>query len=114
MSLQVKKINEARVLEILTQARHHELCRQVEEGMHCLEEVWADHQAKPSLEGYSAPVQAEILLRCGTFLSYWGHFRQIKNCHETAQDWLTEASEIFERLDIADKVAETNMEMAMT
>lgn len=114
MKPSLQTINEVEVLEILTKAHHHELCRQVEEGMSCLNAVWQDIEKKPVIEHYSLPVQGEILLRCGTFLSYWGHFKQIKNCHERAQDWLTEAGEIFSRLKNYDKVAETDMEMAMT
>lgn len=102
------------ILEILTRARHHELCRQINEGFECLKPVWEDVSSRPRLAGYSPPVQGEILLRCGALLSYYSFHQQVKELNETARDWLTEAANIFKKISNKEKIGETELETGIS
>lgn len=107
------RLTEREILEALCLAQDYEFRRQFPEGMAVLKKVWHDVSEKPVTEGLSKPVQGEILLRCGALLRYYSFINQLSK-NDLARDWLTEAYEIFSELGNGDKIAETQMEIAMS
>lgn len=102
------------VLALLSRAHNHEYSRQVIEGIDCLKPFWIHYSVKPDIEAYSLPIQGEILLRCGSLLSYLCQLEQYKLL-DLARDWFTESADIFERIgESTDRVAEVQTELAMT
>ncbi|HLM61872.1 MAG TPA: tetratricopeptide repeat protein [Pyrinomonadaceae bacterium] len=106
-------VSEKDVFNLLGQAKHLEFCRQVDKAMDVLRPVWGDINKPPAADGYSPTVRGEILLRCGSLLSYYSHYKQFEG-QEMSRDWLTEAVRIFKEGEITDKAAEAETELAMT
>jgi len=71
-------VSEKDVFNLLGQAKHLEFCRQVDKAMDVLRPVWGDINKPPAADGYSPTVRGEILLRCGSLLSYYSHYKQFE------------------------------------
>lgn len=106
--------SEREIISLLAQAVDYEFMRQVDKGFECLRPVWSSMEAEPIISGYSKPVQAEILLRCGAWLSYHGVYKAVHEDQERARGWLTESVRLFNEAQISDKVVEAESELAIT
>ena len=83
-----------------------ERCGRYEEALAELRDIWEDTTTFPSVDNFAPRTAAEIILRCGALIGFFGHIKQIPNSQEKSKNLLTEARNRF--LDIYDveKVAE--------
>jgi tetratricopeptide (TPR) repeat protein len=84
---------------------------QFDEAREELGELWPGLGERPALK-FGSPVNAELLLQCGTLTGWLGSARQI-DVQEKAKNLITEAMEIFQSLDDQVKVAESEYELGM-
>jgi len=105
-------VSEIDIFPLLARAQHYDFCRQIDKGVELLKPVWNDFGSRPLVDNYSPPVAAEILLRCGSLLSYISHFKQLPY-QDMARNWLTESAEIFTQVENPDKVAEAETDLGM-
>jgi tetratricopeptide (TPR) repeat protein len=106
------KIGEKEIFNILGRARDYALCMKFDECLEAMSPLWSVLTGKPQISGFSPPVQAEILLRCGALLSWHSGLRQATEYNTIARDWMTEALVIFEDISNREKIAETQIELA--
>ncbi len=107
------EVSEKEILNLLAQAKNLEFCRQVDKAIDTLKPVWKEISKRPAIDDYSSTVKGEILLRCGSLLSYYSNYKQFEG-QETSRDWLSEAVRIFKQAEVTDKIAEAETELAMT
>ena len=91
-----------------------ERCGLYEEALAELTEIWADTSEVPSVAGMTAPEGAEIFLRCGSLIGFWGHNRQIKDSQIKAKNLLTEAHRRFLLIGDSEKIAECENYLALS
>ena len=78
-----------------------------------LSDVWERVGERPKLEGLEEIPQAELLLRAGSLSGRIGSAHQIKGAQEIAKDLIFQSSRIFEKFDLPEKVAETQVDLAI-
>ncbi len=90
-----------------------ERCGRYEEALAELRDIWEDTTAFPSVDDFASRTAAEIILRCGALIGFFGHIKQIPNSQEKSKNLLTEARKRF--LDIYDveKIAECENYLAL-
>jgi CheY-like chemotaxis protein len=86
---------------------------QYEEAREALGEFWRGVGNRPSLEGLSSLVTAEVLLQCGALTGRFGSSRNIAGAQEAAKDLLSEALGIFQKLARSSKVSEVHYELGI-
>ncbi len=67
----------------------------------------------PDVSEFEPRTAAEILLRCGAVIGFWGHIRQISESQENSKNILTDARTRFSLLDNLEKVAECETYLAL-
>ncbi|HUS11247.1 MAG TPA: helix-turn-helix domain-containing protein [Pyrinomonadaceae bacterium] len=75
--------------------------------------VWSALGQRPAVDDLPADLQAEGLLRVGTLAGWIGTASQIAGTQEFAKDLITEATRIFEQMEISEKVAEAQTDLAI-
>jgi CheY-like chemotaxis protein len=83
-----------------------------EEAREVLRELWPHVGERPLLEALDAATKAEVLSRVGILTRCIGGAKQIEGAQETAKDLITESLAIFEELHDAEKIAETQINLA--
>jgi tetratricopeptide (TPR) repeat protein len=76
-------------------------------------EFWNRVGERPRLDGLDESAQAELLLRAGALSGWIGSAQQIWGAQEAAKDLISESATIFEKLGLADKVAEARIDLAI-
>ena len=84
-----------------------------EQAMGELAGVWPDIEQPPDTEGLAPLAAAEIILRCGSLIGFYGHVAQIPNAQLRSKDLLTNAREQFLDLDNIEKAAECENYLAL-
>lgn len=100
------------VLLLIEEARNAELCRDTDSLRKILQTVWNVEEI-PNFYNYDEVIRAELLRLCGVFLSFYGNAQNLKNYQIRGKDLLTNAVEIFEANQLADKVAEAKVMLAL-
>lgn len=80
---------------------------------HALSGLWRVIGERPLLNGLSAAIQAELLLRVGTLTGFLGSAQQIGGAQEVAKDLISESINAFEKLGDGEKVAEAQTGLAI-
>lgn len=90
-----------------------ERCGKYEEALAELRDIWEDTTTFPNVDEFAPREAAEIILRCGAVIGFFGHIKQIPNSQEKSKNLLTEARNRF--LDIYDveKIAECENYLAL-
>jgi tetratricopeptide (TPR) repeat protein len=90
-----------------------EICGRHEEALAELRDIWEDFTSFPNVSEFAPRAAAEIVLRCGALVGFFGHIKQIPNSQERSKNLLTEARNRF--LDIYDveKIAECENYLAL-
>lgn len=76
-------------------------------------EFWSDIDASPTLDGFTDYAAAEMLLRLGAIIGFYGHNKQIPNAHIRSKDLLTAARQNFLELSDVKKIAECENYLAL-
>ncbi|MGH9871443.1 MAG: tetratricopeptide repeat protein [Pyrinomonadaceae bacterium] len=94
-------------------ARELEQEQRFEDARLALSEFWQRVGERPKLEGLEQGVQADLLLRVGALSGWIGSARQIPGAQEIAKDLISEGATIFEKLGMAEKVAEARVDLGI-
>lgn len=94
-------------------AKNLEEAGEFDRATDCLSPFWRGPLNRPDTVGLQEEAKAELLLRSGTLTGWLGSARQIPGAQEFAKDLISESAVLFERLDIAPKVAEAGIDLAI-
>jgi CheY-like chemotaxis protein len=95
------------------------LAKQLEElgnyegAREALGELWQRVGEHPSVEGLDRLTAGEVLSRAGALTGWIGSVNQIEGAQEAAKNLISESLRIFEELRNEEKVAETQIEIAL-
>jgi tetratricopeptide (TPR) repeat protein len=78
-----------------------------------LGDLWQGIGQRPVVDGLEEAVQAEVIFHAGTISGRVGHERQLEGVQEAAKDLIFESVRTFERLGIADKLVDAQMQLAI-
>ncbi len=105
MSASVITLTNETAQACLEKAAEFERKSEYELALKALSPVWSDIRKKPSIRSLSTEVAGVALLRCGSILSKLASNYQIAE-QERAQDFLTEAIDIFSRCNNFARIVE--------
>ena len=105
------KNERARVL--CAQAKDLEESGKYEDARSLLSEFWQRIGDRPKLDGLDGAVRAELLLRVGTLSGWLGSAGQIPGAQEIAKDLISEGGELFGKLNVPEKVAESRVDLGI-
>jgi CheY-like chemotaxis protein/tetratricopeptide (TPR) repeat protein len=75
-------------------------------------ELWHHIGERPMLENLDQATAAEVLLRVGVLTGWIGSVEQIQGSQETAKNLITESINIFEALQVPEKIGEARADLA--
>jgi len=78
-----------------------------------ISEFWNRVGERPRIEGLDECARAELLLRAGALSGWIGSAQQIAGAQEAAKDLISESATIFEKLGLDEKVAESQIDLAI-
>ncbi|MDQ2856143.1 MAG: hypothetical protein M3R68_07420 [Acidobacteriota bacterium] len=110
---QAPAIRDEAVLRSCLAAKQLEEAGDYDAAIGMLGDFWERVGERPNLDGLGEIAQAELLLRSGSLSGRIGSARQIKGAQAIAKDLIFESSRIFEKLGLAEKVAETQVDLAI-
>ena len=99
--------------ELLDQARYYDFCTDGDRALAVLNPIWKNIEDAPNTDGLDETLACEILLVCGSIVSYQGQMRQRKSFQESANDSLTRARTIAEKLGDRELLAEAEKQMGL-
>jgi len=101
------------VLELCARAQKLEEIGKFDAARLVLSEFWQRIGDRPKLDGLDESTRAELLLRVGTLTGWLGSASQIPGAQEIAKDLISEAGDLFDRLGLRAKVAETRVDLGL-
>jgi tetratricopeptide (TPR) repeat protein len=75
--------------------------------------LWEGIGQRPKTDGLNTTLRAELLLRAGTLTGWLGSALQVEGAQESAKDLITESARVFAGLDLPEKVAEAQIDLAI-
>src|ERR1700687_2590044 len=78
-----------------------------------LGDLWQGFDERPRLDGLDEATQAEVLLHAGTIAGWIGRTRQLEGVQEAAKDFIFESARTFERLTLANKLVDAQIQLAL-
>jgi tetratricopeptide (TPR) repeat protein len=112
MSL-ICSLSSVEVLDILAKVNELELQPNIEIGLTLLEPIVSDFFALELRHKFPKPLEAEIYLRVGSLLRYYGSFSQKKDYQELSKNYATRAIELFAELGNISKLAESERSLGV-
>lgn len=106
------KIATTELLNLIEEVRNAELSRDTNSLREILLSVWKDDNRVPDFAEYEPAIRAELLRLCGFYLTFHGRSRNLTDYQLRAKDALTNAIEIFQAEGLADKAAESKINLA--
>src|ERR1700682_656762 len=94
-------------------AKKHEDAGDSEAAYAALGDLWQGIGQRPRIDDLDEAIQAEVLLHAGAISSWIGHTRQVEGVQEVSKDLVFESARIFERLGLADRLAEAQIQLAV-
>lgn len=91
---------------LLTDILYLEKQGKYDSAVSLLENIWPNKAELPSAEGLPEAAKAELYLRCGSILGFYGLTRRIANSQEMSKDLITRALDIYNGLGNEEKIAE--------
>jgi tetratricopeptide (TPR) repeat protein len=101
------------VMPLCEFAKNLEEAGEFERALETLYPFWKGLLHRPETDGLAEEPKAELLLRSGTLTGWLGSARQITGAQEFAKDLISESTTLFEGLGLAEKVAESQVELAI-
>jgi len=101
------------IIPLCELAKAFEEAGEYETAMETLQPFWRGLLYRPETTGISDHAKAELLLRTGTLTGWVGSSKQVAGAQEVAKDLISESSAVFESLGMAEKVAETRVDLAI-
>lgn len=90
-----------------------ERCGKYEEAFAEVSVFWTDTGKSPEVDDLAPRSAAEVLLRCGSLIGFYGHNRQLPDSQEVSKNLLTQAHQRFTALDNVEKAAECENYLAL-
>ena len=101
------------VMEICASAKALENAGEYEAARDALSALWPRFNERPSVDGISIELQAELLLRAGALVGWLGSSSQVFNSQAFAKDLISESARLFALADAEEKVAEAQTDLAI-
>lgn len=101
------------VLPLCEFAKALEEAGEFEQAAETLSPFWRGLLNRPDTAGLDENAKAELLLRSGTLTGWLGSAKQVSGAQELAKDLICESAAIFQNLGISEKVAESNVDLAI-
>jgi tetratricopeptide (TPR) repeat protein len=98
---------------LCAEARDLEEAGKYEDARALLSDFWQRIGDRPKVEGLDNAVRAELLLRVGTLSGWLGSAGQIPGAQEAAKDLISESGALFGKLNLAEKVAESHVDLGI-
>lgn len=102
-----------KAIDCCLEAKKFEEAGDYEAARQALGAFWQRVGDPPVLEGLSDHAQAELLLRSGSLSGRIGSANQIEGAQEIAKDLISHSYRLFEKLGMVEKVAETQVDLAI-
>jgi tetratricopeptide (TPR) repeat protein len=102
-----------RAQELCAQARDLEEAGEFEAARAAISEYWQRIGERPRVQGLDELAHAELFLRAGALSGWVGSARQVAGAQEFAKDLLTDAANMFGKLGLPERVAETHITLAV-
>lgn len=106
-------INAQDVLLLIDNARDAEMCRDLDLLSNLLSEVWEEGDFSPDYSHFQPKINAELLRLIGVCISQHGRSRRLIDQQLKAKNIFTKAAEIFADIGNHEKVAETQIALAV-
>lgn len=84
-----------------------------EEALTEIREIWEDLSTFPNITELDGRTAAEMLLRCGALVGFFGHIKQIPDSQQCSKNLLTEARQRFLHIYDVEKIAECENYLAL-
>jgi CheY-like chemotaxis protein/tetratricopeptide (TPR) repeat protein len=94
-------------------AKQLEKAGEYEAACEALVEFWPDRNEPPNVSELDEYTKAEVLLRIGALAGWLGGAEQIPASQEIAKNILTQSIDIFQRRELAERVAEARGDLAL-
>ena len=101
------------VIPLCEFAKNLEEAGEFERAAESLRGFWNGLLNRPETDGLDGEAKAELLLRTGTLTGWLGSAKQVYGAQEVAKDLISESAAIFERMEMAEKVAEAHVDLAI-
>jgi tetratricopeptide (TPR) repeat protein len=101
------------ILPLCELARTYEEVGEFEQALEILQPYWSRVGERPETDGLLPEAQAELLLRAGTLTGWVGSAKQVFGAQELAKDLISESESIFSALNLSEKVAEAQVDLAI-
>lgn len=75
--------------------------------------LWNDTSLPPDVSALEPEEAAEMLLRCGSLIGFYGHNQQIREAQQLSKDLLTDSKDRFLNLGMCEKAAECDTSLAL-
>src|SRR5205807_128862 len=79
-----------------------------------LAEFWPERDSAPKLNDLDEATTAEVLLRVGALSGWLGSTDQTEGSQETAKDLITQSIDLFQHLELSERVAEARGDLALS
>lgn len=101
------------ILPLCEIAKNLEEAGEFQRAAETLSGFWSGLLIRPQTNGLVEEAKAELLLRTGALTGWLGSAKQVSGAQEAAKDLISESAAIFERLEMAEKVAEAQVDLAV-
>src|SRR5215208_1652969 len=101
------------VIPLCELAKGIEEAGEFEKAQETLFPLWEGLLHRPKTNGLSTEAKAELLLRTGTLTGWLGSAKQVAGAQEAAKDLISESAAVFEHLGLTEKVAESQVDLAI-
>jgi tetratricopeptide (TPR) repeat protein len=102
-----------RAQQLCALARNLEEAGEFEDARATISEYWQRIGERPRVDGLDDLARADVFLRAGALSGWVGSARQVAGAQEFAKDLITEAATIFEKVGLAERVAEAHTTLAV-
>jgi tetratricopeptide (TPR) repeat protein len=103
----------SRAQSACARAKELEEAGEFEKAREEISEFWQRIGDPPRVEELTEIARAEVFLRAGTLCGWLGSARQITGAQAIAKDLITQSAQIFETLQLAERVAETRVDLSI-
>src|SRR5215212_11394369 len=101
------------VIPLCELAKGLEEAGEFENAQETLFPLWEGLLHRPKTNELSNEAKAELLLRTGSLTGWLGSAKQVAGAQEVAKDLISESAAIFEQLQMTERVAEAQVDLAI-
>ena len=95
-------------------AKQLEKTGEYEAACEAIAEFWPERKSAPDLSDLDEATRAEVILRVGALSGWLGSTDQTEGSQETAKDLITQSIDLFQHLELSERVAEARGDLALS